>query len=163
MASRSMTRIPIALPTVRIQVDHAGALAVTVDKEPYDPTHPLHRDQMRQLLENLTSDLGPIRVEITESNGERYVDIATPGEDNHAPPEPMSSPPEAPHVTAQFQAGEDVMIAVAVARRTAEPDGKVTLHLPPSFVQRYGDDLVLIGQTSRASATFTDLLRKEPT
>lgn len=161
MSDSPKTHVPIALPTVRIEVDARGALAVTVDKEPYPVGPGFQRAQVRQLVEDLTDALGPIRVEITESDGEKYVDIASPREDDPTPPKRESTQSEPPIVTPRFQAGEDVTIAVAVAQRTAETDGNVTVRLPPSFLQRYGDDLVLIGQTSRVSAAFADILQRD--
>jgi len=160
-AGRSKTRVPIALPTVHIQVDSDGALAVTLDKEPYAVPPGFHRDRVRQFLHELAGKLGPIRVEITESNGERYVDIATPYDDGPKPAGQQPAQSKTPETVALFRAGEEVMIAVSVARRTADPDGNVAFRLPPSFVQRYGDALVLVGQTSQVSATFNDLYQGE--
>ena len=52
------------------------------------------RDQIPGLLQDLTRDIGPIRVEITESNGEKYIDIQTPNDHNSAPLRPL--PPQPP-------------------------------------------------------------------
>lgn len=157
MAGRSKTAVPIALPTVRIQVSDDGPFGVTVDKEPYAVPPGFRRDQVRGLLEDLASELGPIRVEITESNGEKYVDIDTPGDRTLAPPEPSPREPATYGFHGRFEAGEDVVVAVVVARRTASTDGTVTVRLPPAFLQKFGDDLVLIGQTTKASTRLADV------
>lgn len=155
MAGHSRAGVPIVLPTVRIQASADGALTVTVDREPYAVPPGFRRDQVRALLRDLAGALGPIRVEITESTGEKYIDIQTPGDHDPAPPKPHSQPPT-PGVLGHFDAGEDVMIAVVVARRTADTDGSVAVRLPPSFLQRYGDDVLLIGRTTNAAANIVD-------
>lgn len=156
MAGRSRTGVPIVLPTVRIQIGADGALTVTVDREPYAVPPGFHRDQVRGLLQELASDLGPIRVEITESNDEKYIDIQTPNDHDPTPPEPAHSQPPTYGVHGHFDAGEDVMVAVVVARRKAETDGSVAVRLPPSFLQRFGDDVLLVGSTTNAAANFVD-------
>lgn len=154
MADRSSTGVPIALPTVRIQIDADGALTVTIDKEPYAVPPGFRRDQVRGLLRDLAGRLGPLRVEITESNGEKYIDIQTPGD--YAPPDPASDLPAAHGILGRFDAGEDVLVAVVVARRTAESDGTVAMRMPPAFLHRYGDDVLLIGRDTKVSATLAD-------
>lgn len=156
MAGHSRTGVPIALPTVRIQVDDGGALTVTIDKEPYATRPGFDRDHVRGLLRDLARDLGPIRVEITESNGEKYIDILTPGDHNLAPPDPASKRPAARGVRGRFDAGEDVLVAVVVARRTAETDGTVAMRMPPAFLQRYRDDVLLVGRYTKVSAALAD-------
>lgn len=145
MASRTTTGVPIALPVVRIQIDADGAPTVTVDREPYAVPSWFRRDDVRGLVRDLAGDLGPIRVEITESNGEKYVDLLTPGDQDTAPPDAALSQPAAHGVRGRFESGENVLIAVVVARRTAESDGTVAVRLPPAFLQRYGDDVLLLG------------------
>lgn len=156
MADHSRTGVPIALPTVRIQVDGAGKLTVTVDKEPYTVPPSFGRDQVRGLLRDLAGDLGPIRVEITESNGEKYIDIQTPGDYDPAPPDPAPNGPAAHRVRGRFDASEDVLVAVVVGRRTAERDGTVAVRMPPAFLLRYGDDVLLVGRETKVSATHAD-------
>lgn len=156
MASRPGTGIPIVLPAARIQVGADGAVTVTIDKEPYAVPPGFRRDQVPGLIEGLVSDLGPVRVEITESNGEKYIDIQTPNDHNPAPIKPSSTQPPTPGIRGQFDPGERVMVAIVVARRTAESDGTVALRLPPSLLQRYGDGVLLIGQTGNTPAIFVD-------
>jgi hypothetical protein len=154
MANRTSIGVPIALPTVRIQVDTDGALTVTIDKEPYAIPPGFDRDHVRGLLRDLAGALGPIRVEITESNGEKYIDIQVPGDHDPAPPDPAPNRP-APHgIRGHFDAGEDVLVAVVVARRTAETDGTVPMPMPPAFLQRYGNDVLLIGRDTKVSAAL---------
>lgn len=156
MSGRSRTGVPIALPTVRIHVDGDDALRVTIDKQPYSIPPGFGRDHVRGLLRDLAGDLGPIRVEITESNGEKYIDIQTPGDQVPAPPSSAPDRP-APHgVRGHFDAGEDVLVAVVVARRTAEADGTVAMRMPPAFVQRYGDDVLLIGRDTKEPVAFAN-------
>lgn len=158
MAGHSSTGVPIALPTVRIQVDADGAITVTVDKEPYAIPLGFGRDQVQGLLQDLADDLGPIRVEITESNGEKYIDIQTPGDPDPATPDPSLDRPAA-HGVGRFDAGEDVLVAVVVARRTAETDGAVAVRLPPAFLQRYGDAVILIGRDTKVSAALATTVK----
>lgn len=156
MASHSRTDVPIALPTVRIEVDADGALTVTIDKEPCAIPPGFDRDHVRGLLRDLARDLGPIRVEITESNGEKYIDIQVPGDHDPAPPAPAPSRPASHGIRGRFDAGEDVLVAVVVARRTAETDGTVPMRMPPAFLQRYGNDVLLIGRDTKVSAALAD-------
>lgn len=156
MADRSRTGVPIALPTVRIQIDTAGALTVTVDKVPYAVPPGFGRNHVRGLLRNLVDDLGPIRVEIAESNGDKYIDILTPGDHDPAPLDPASNRPAAHEVRGRFDAGEDVLVAVVVARRTAETDGTVAMRLPPAFLLRHGGDVLLVGRNTKVSAARAD-------
>ncbi|WP_406021823.1 hypothetical protein OH802_21335 [Nocardioides sp. NBC_00850] len=157
MDGHSRTGVPIALPTVRIQVDTDGALTVTIDKEPYAIPPGFDRDSVRGLLRDLARDLGPIRVEITESNGEKYIDIQVPGDHDPAPPDPAPNRrPAPPGIRGRFDAGEDVLVAVVVARRTAEPGGTVPIRMPPAFLQRYGNDVLLIGRDTTVSAALAD-------
>ena len=156
MAGRTRTHVPIVLPTVQIQVGTDGALAVMVDNEPYALSPGFSRDQVRGLLQDLADDLGPIRVEITESNGERYVDIQTPGDRDPAHPEPMPGPPAPSGIGGQFNSREGVLVAVVVARRAADADGTVAVRLPPAFLQRYGDSVLLIRQTTLTQAALAD-------
>lgn len=154
MTYQSSTRVPIALPTVRILVDAADALTVTVDKELYPVPPEFGRDHVRELLRDLAGDLGPIRVEITESNGEKYIDIQTPGDHIPASPVPAPERPVAHGVRGRFDAGEDVLVVVVVARRTAEIDGTIAMRMPPAFLQRYGEDVLLIGRNTKVSAAL---------
>ena len=156
MAGRAETGIPIVLPAVRIQVGADGGLTVTIDKDPYDVPLGFARDQVPGLLQDLASDLGPIRVEITEANGEKYIDIQTPNDHNPAPLRPSPTQPPTHGIRGQFDSGEHVMVAVVVARRTAGSDGTVAVRLPPSLLQRYGDGVLLIGQTGNTPAIFVD-------
>lgn len=156
MAGRPETGIPIVLPAVRIQVDVDGAVAVTIDREPYSVPPGFCRDQIPGLIHDLTTDLGPIRVEITESSGEKYIDIQTPNDHSSAPLRLSSTQPPTHGFRGQFDSGEHIMVAVVVARRTAEPDGTVAVRLPPSLLQRYGDGVLLIRQTGNTPAIFVD-------
>ena len=156
MRGLSRSGVPIALPTVRIYVNADGALTVTLDKAPYALSPNFCRDQVPGLLQDLADELGPIRVEITESDGGKYIDIRTPSDPDPTSRQAGHLRPETPRIRGRFDAGEGVMVAVVVARRTAETDGTVTVRLPPAFLQRYGDDVVLIGQTTQTSAPITE-------
>ena len=156
MSSRPGTGVPIALPVVRVEVSADEAFTVSVDKEPYAVPLGFGRDQVRGRLADIADELGPIRVEITESNGAKYVDIQTPSDRGPVPAEPAPVQPASYGIRGRFGAGEDVLVTVVVARRTAEPDGTVAVLLPPAFVHRYGENLVLIGQATKTSTTITD-------
>ncbi len=144
MTGRATTGVPIGLPVVRIQIDADGAPTVTVDKVQYAVPLEFRRDHVRGLVRELAGDLGPIRVEITESNGEKYVDIQAPSDHDTAPPDSAPIRPAAHGVRGRFESGEDVLVAVVVARRTAQPDGTVDVRMPPAFLQRYGNDVLVI-------------------
>lgn len=149
--------VPIVLPTVEIRIDDAGSATVAIDKEPCEVPAPLHRDGVRRLVRELANTHGPIRVVITESDGETYIDIETPREDTSAPPLQPACQPAPPSSTGPFRPGEDVLVAVVVDRRTPGCSGTASLRIPPMIAQRYGGDVYLIGQTSHVVIPFTDV------
>lgn len=148
MTSLSAAGIPIALSTVRVQIGADGTLDVTVDDEAYATPLGCQRSHLRTLLQDLARELGPIRVEIIEANGDIYVDIETPRDDDG--PDTSGTPVERPPQRARgpFQAGEDVLIAVVIDRREPDADGSASLRLPPAITHRYGTDVYLIGRIS---------------
>lgn len=148
--------VPLILPAVEISIDADGSAAVTIDKEPYEVSATLRRDGVRQLVQNLANDYGPIRVAIIEAGGEEYVDIETPREVASDPLRPVA-PPVQQQSQGPFRPDEDVLVAVIVDRRTPEPDGTVPLRVPPAIAQRYGGAVYLIGQTSQVIVPLTEV------
>ncbi|MFE4001480.1 hypothetical protein ACFX43_22125 [Nocardioides sp. YIM B13467] len=148
--------VPLILPAVEIRINAEGAATVTIDNEPYEVPATLRRDGVRQLVQHLANDYGPIRVVIIEADGEEYVDIEAPREVASDPPRPVDPPPVLQHSQGPFHPDEDVLVAVIVDRRTPEPDGTVPLRVPPAIEQRYGGAVYLIGQTSQVVVPLTE-------
>jgi hypothetical protein len=149
--------VPIVLPTVEIRIDDAGFATVAIDKEPYEVPGTFRRDGVRRLVQDLANTHGPIRVVITESDGETYIDIETPREDASAPPPGPVYQPEPQSSTGPFSPGEDVLVAVVVDRRTPGSDGTVSLRIPPAITRRYGGAVYLIGHASHVVIPLTDV------
>lgn len=149
------TRTPVALPVVRIRIDETGAAAVTVDHEPYDTPTEFGRGDVRRLVQDLAEQHGPIRVEISEADGETYVDIEAP-RDQHPAPSDDESSDLASTRRGRFSPGEAVLVAVVVGRSTAGFRGEVILNLPPGLLLRHRDDLMLIGEASHNVEVLTD-------
>ena len=112
-------KIPVVLPVVHVTVDDEGVLAVEVDGDPYDPESPLTRTDLQRVLDTITTERETaVRVEIRESDGTTYADIATPPEQN---PEPPSSPEPVsqamPGISGTgFRPGEPIAVAYVMLR-----------------------------------------------
>jgi hypothetical protein len=145
--------VPVVLPVVRIEVDGGGLLQVTIDHEPYDvPDAQARRgrDALRTIVGDITRRLGPVRVEVTESDGTVFTDIATPADPSRAEPEQprpnMLCPGEV--AGAGFLPEEEVAVAVIIAHQRAGHDGTARLRLPPAVLAGRQRRLVLLGRTS---------------
>ena len=147
-------KIPIVLSTVHADVSADGRLLVTVDGEPYAVDRPLGRAELRSILDRITTDLGTaVRVEVRESDGTTYSDIATP-------PDCPARESEEPHPTtttpalagAGFRPGEEVALAYVVARQSADSDGNASINLPPALLAATRGGLVLLGLSSQTVA-----------
>lgn len=144
-------KIPVVLSTVHVAIDSAGALTVDIDGRPYAADRQLCRVDLRAVLDEITADLEtPVRVEVRESDGTTYADIATPPE----PPAPATeepSPTPRPPVLAGagFKPGEEVALAYVVARYLADCDGNASINLPPALIAATRGGLVLLGLTSQ--------------
>lgn len=155
MGARAKSRVPIALPVVRIRFDDAGAGAVTVDKEPYPTPAGFGRGDVHRFVQALADQFGPIRVELSEADGETYIDIETP-RDQQSPSAAKETTLPTPSAGGRFAPGEPVSIAVVVGRSEADDHGEVRLNLPAGLLLRYGDDVILIGEDSRRVVGVAD-------
>lgn len=149
------TRTSVVLPVVRILIDETGAAAVTIDQEPHDTPTGFGRGDVRRLVQDLADQLGPIRVEISEADGEMYVDIETPRNQHPSPPGNEGTDLASTR-RGQFSSGEAVHVAVVVGRSTADDRGEVILNLPPGLLLRHRDGLMLIGEVSHTIEVRTD-------
>ena len=87
-------RIPVVLATAHVAVDADGHLLVDIDREPFAADLPLTRDDLASVLDEITTSLGTaVRVEVRESDGTTYTDIATPPQ---AEPTPHTTQPATP-------------------------------------------------------------------
>jgi hypothetical protein len=147
-------KIPVVLSTVRTEISRDGNVAVGVDGEPYAVDRRLGRDDLRSVLDEITTGLGTaVRVEIRESDGRTYADIATPPDS----PAPASEEPQHPTTTpalagAGFRPGEEVALAYVVGRQVADSDGNAQINLPPALLAATRGDLVLLSLSSKSFA-----------
>lgn len=141
--------IPVVLPVLGVQVDKTGRTSLTLDGEPYggDGTS---REGIPTVIRNLANELGgPVRVEVTEADGTRYVDIAVPPPTDDLP---VATPPTQ-HTAAiggPFVPGEDVALAYLVGTRPADSDGVARPCLPLALLADQREHLVLVGMRSGA-------------
>lgn len=153
-ALEAPVRVPVVLPVVEVRVGSDGSLDVAVDRKPYAVSAGdarMGRDALRRLVEEITGRLGPVRVQITESDGTAFTDIATPSEPTpHAPETPPAQVQVCPGVLSGhgFLPDEAVEVAVIITHTTAHPDGTAGLRLPPALLADQGSRLVLLGRTS---------------
>lgn len=153
-------KTPVVLPTVQINVDDDGVLTIDVDGDRYESDSPFTRSELPEVLDAITSDLdSAVRVEIRESDGTTYDDIAVPPED---PPEipPSGCVPEPkrqPGVRGTgFRPGEQVAIAYVLLRETADQDGHADLRLPPSLLTDRTAGIVLMGLSSKVATLIEE-------
>ena len=154
-------KIPVVLPTVHVLVDARGGLTVKVDGRPHDIDRFLTRGDLPRVIRQITTALDtPVRVNVHETDGTTYTDIAAPSQvppaDPHRDPPPEANdpgltpcPPQGCGIIGDgFQPGEEVAIAYVVARRTAGRDGSAAFTLPPGLMSLKRDGLVLFGTSS---------------
>lgn len=147
-------KIPIVLSTVHVDIDTKGVLSVDIDGQPYAEDRQFGRSDLRSILDEITTDLETaVRVEVRESDGTTYSDIATPPEPT-APAEDEPIPNPRPHglAGAGFNPGEEVALAYVVARQPADSAGNASINLPPALVVATRGGLVLLGLTSQTVA-----------
>ncbi|WP_244928538.1 hypothetical protein [Nocardioides sp. W7] len=150
-------KIPVVLATAHVEVGTDGGLLVDVDGEPFAGDRLLDRSDLSAVLDEITTTLGTaVRVEVRESDGTVYADIATPpdAEPVVAVPEPAQGSPMSGLSGTGFQPGEEVEIAYVVARQTADASGRADLQLPPALASAHRHRLVLVGVTSRVAAAM---------
>ncbi len=147
-------KIPVVLSTVHVDIDTDGTLTVDLDGRPYANDRQLGRADLRGVLNEITSDMETaVRVEVRESDGTTYADIATPP-DSEAPAadEPSPNPRPPALAGAGFKPGEEVALAYVVARHSADSDGNASVNLPPALVAATRGGLFLLGLTSQTVA-----------
>lgn len=150
-------KIPVVLPVVHVAIDDAGSLTVDLDGEPYDAGRALGRDDLQTVLDTITGESATaVRVELRESDGTTYADIATPADSN----EPSDKLPETPTAPVRsmsrisgtgFRPGEAVAIAYVLVRETADADGGAALHLPLAALAGRSAAMVLLGLDSKVA------------
>lgn len=154
-------KIPVVLPVVHVHVDDTGALTIDIDGQPYAHDQALSRNDLRATLCAITGEREcAVRVEVVESDGTTYADIATPPDE--ASPRPSREPvvattsdatSSAPGVTGTgFEPGERVVLAYVLLHGVADAAGRAVVHLPPSVMASRDSAMVLLGLQSRASA-----------
>lgn len=172
--------VPVVLPILRAVVGEDGTVSVTIDDAPYDPTEvtgrlsnhvsgrTITRGDLRQVIDEITGERhSAVRVEVTESNGTTYSDIATPPETD-ADPGQVANPDEPatpsarlstehsaglPGVTGTgFRPGEQVAIAYVLMQAMADASGAASLRLPAAILANRARCLVLLGLDSKTIA-----------
>ncbi|QIM17343.1 hypothetical protein G7067_05650 [Leucobacter insecticola] len=164
-----MPVVPVVLPHVVMTVASDGTMTVTVDGQTYQPepfAPQWRRESFPSLIDRLTNDRQcPIRVEVREADGTVFTDIVAPTRNRRpAPPQEaqQSTPanataPAAPPLIAVhgegFVPGEDIAVAVIVARTDAAPMGTArALVTAEQIAQSPTGEVILLGRISGALA-----------
>ena len=135
-------KVPIVLPTVRFDIDTEGRLEISVDGQPHAEDRRLSRDDLRSVLDEITTSLGTaVRVEVREADGTTYSDIELSLIHISEPATPALA-------GAGFRPGEEVALAYVVARQEADANGNAAINLPPALLSATRQGLVLLGLTS---------------
>ena len=147
-------KIPIVLNTVHADLSADGRLLLTLDGEPYAIDRHLGRTELRSILDRITTDLGTaVRVEVRESDGTTYSDIATPpGSPARESEEPQPKTTTPALASAGFRPGEEVALAYVVFRQSADSEGNASINLPPALLAAKRGGLVLLGLSSHTVA-----------
>lgn len=148
-------KIPIVLPVVRVRIDGAGALAIDVDGASYGADRDLRRGDLRSVLDEITVSLqSPVRVQVVESDGTTYADIATPPTESEAvaAEAPLSSHSMSGITGSGFLPGEQVAIAFVLLHQTADEAGSAIVNLPPSVLVGRRTSMVMFGIDSNVVA-----------
>jgi hypothetical protein len=147
-------KIPIVLSTVHVDISTDGELQVDVDGESYAVDRHLARAELRSVLDRITSDLGTaVRVEVRESDGTTYSDIATPSDSPTQGSERRRPTTTTPALArAGIRPGEEVALAYVVLRQSADSDGNASINLPPALLAAKRGGLVLLGLSSQTVA-----------
>jgi hypothetical protein len=151
--------VPVVLSVARIHIDATGALAATLDGEPYAADRDLHRGDLQGVLANITAHVkAPVRVEVTEADGTTYCDIATPADQPSEADsaETTTEPANSGIHGAGFRPGERVAVAYVLAHETAADDGSAELRLPAAALARRRGALVLFGLDSRVATLLEE-------
>lgn len=132
-------QVPVVLPHVRIVVDEAGTLAVSLDDQPVTPDGDAvwTRDDVAHVLDAVTRDRTvAVRIEVRESDGSVFTDIIharrpRPSEIttqlDEVAPHGNGEQPQRPRLVEVsgdgFVPGEDVAVAVIVSHTDATGTG----------------------------------------
>lgn len=150
-------KVPVVLSTVDIHVNANGRITVVVDDQPYADDRDLRREDVRSVVDEITTNLQTaVRVKLHEADGATYDDYATPPE----LPAPATEEPRLPEpipalAGAGFQPGEEVALAYVVARQSADDEGNAAINLPPALLNAAQSGLVLLGLSSQTVAPIT--------
>lgn len=149
-------KIPVVLSTVHVDIGPDGLLRVDRDGEPHRGDRKLERSDLTVILDEITTALGTaVRVEVRESDGTTYADIATPPHPV-SPELPTPAPAAGPSIAGSgFHPGEEVELVYVIARQPADAEGNASITLPPALLAVTRDGLLLLGRTSGAVASVT--------
>ncbi len=139
-------KVPVVLPLVDVRISEDGTASVTIDNIPYDSAAAVERDGVERVANEIAANRGPVRVRVTESDGSVFTDVVLPASapDTAA----VTAPPRSFLAGEGFLPDEPVEVAVIVAKRAADADGRALLRMPPVVLARYGGTIVLLGRTS---------------
>lgn len=154
--------IPVVLPTIKATVADDGTVSVAIADEPYATDRTITRGGLRELIDQITTARQcAARVEVTESDGTTYADIATPTPvtDLSAPDATPSQPAKMPGLSGTgFRPGEQVAVAYVLMEQKADDTGTAAVHLPAAVLATRKADLVLLGLDSNTVTTITTRL-----
>jgi hypothetical protein len=147
-------KVPVVLSTVHVEISTDGQVLVDIDGVPYAAERQLGRSELRSIIGDITTELGTaVRVEVRESDGTSYYDIATPPEtESEGRPAAAGTAPQPGLHGKGFRPGEQVAVAYVLCTQTAGADGQASVRLPPTLLTRTGHRVVLIGMSSAAVA-----------
>lgn len=149
-------RVASVMASLKIRIDDDENLEVTLDDLPYpvpEGLEGLGRDAVGRIIDFVAVEHGPIRVQVSESDGTVYTDIATSPDFESVTSDTPARNGQEPLVMnelmgREYVPGEVVDVAVVVHELEADRDGRVSLNLPSSVLSRIHKDIVLLGRTS---------------
>ena len=145
MNTSEVSSVPVVLPLVDVRISEQGIASLRVDNASYD-AGPVERDGVERVVHEIAATHGPVRVRVTESDESVFTDVVLP---TSAPNTRDAPAPPRPGLAGEgFLPDEPVDIAVIVAQRSADADGRALLRLPPAVLTRGGGRMVLLGRTS---------------
>lgn len=154
--------IPVVLPVIKATVADDGTVSVAISDEPHATDRVITRGGLRKLIDEITTARQcAARVEVTESDGTTYADIATPAPvtDQSAPDATRSQPATLPGLSGTgFRPGERVAVAYVLMEETADDTGTAAVHLPAAVLATGKSAVVLLGLDSNTVTTITTRL-----
>ncbi|MCR1785937.1 hypothetical protein KVF89_25605 [Nocardioides carbamazepini] len=151
-------KVPITLPVVHVHVGADDTLSVTVGTQHYADR--LTRHDLPRALAEITKRLNsPVRVEVTETDGTTYADIATSQDWPTSDDVPVDAGTQAdvPGITGTgFRPGEDVAVTYVITRQAADATGTTQLRLPAVAAGLRDIQILLVGMNSGITATAED-------